>query len=101
MKGTFDCHGNLIHEGDIVKCSPGYEETLIPYTERYAGDLIIGEVIKCSQEFVYVLGVQTKGGWQHGVGYYLSANQVAIAEGTDYFTGFDLDSFNQMLGIGG
>ena len=62
MKGTFDCHGNLIHEGDIVKCSPGYEETLIPYTERYAGDLIIGEVIKCSQEFVYVLGVQTKKG---------------------------------------
>lgn len=41
MKGTFDGHGNLIHEGDIVKCRPGYEETLIPYTERYVGTLLL------------------------------------------------------------
>lgn len=48
-----------------------------------------------------MLSVQTNGVWQHGVGYYLSADQIVIAEGADYFTEFDLDSFNQMLGIGG
>ena len=104
MKGTFDGHGNVIRVGDQVKCCPGREGSRVPYTDRFfAGDLILGEVEwwPYPSGYVWVRGVETQGNWQPGDGFCLESEQVVVVKNGDVIGEFDLDSFNQMLGIGG
>lgn len=104
MKEIFDGRGCVIQKGDMVECCPGQEKSPIPGIRggRFsAGNLILGEVVSVIENvisgYVSVLGIQTQGNWEQGEAFWLYPEQVVIVENKE----FDLDSFNQMLGIGG
>ena len=109
MREVFDARGRAIHKGDMVECFPDQENSLIPGIRSgfFAGDLILGEVVDVISKFVSVLGIQTHGNWEQGETFWLYPEQVVIVENGDAVEKgdavkeFDLDSFNQMLGIGG
>lgn len=114
MREVFDARGRAIHKGDMVECCPGQEKSPIPGIrgDRFsAGNLILGEVVSVIENvisgYVFVLGVQTQGDWEQGETFWLRPEQVVIVENGDAVEKgdavkeFDLDSFNQMLGIGG
>ena len=108
MKEIFDGRGCAIQKGDMVECCHGQEKSPIPGIrgDRFsAGNLILGEVLSVLvsgiSEYVFVLGVQTQGDWEQGESFWLHPEQVIIVENSDAVKEFDLNSFNQMLGIGG
>lgn len=99
MKEMFDGRGNVIRDGDRVKCCLGMESSRVPHTSIFVGNLLAGEVLGFSGCYVNVLAVETEGVWEPGISFYLKPEQVVVVD--DDAKGFDLDSFNQMLGIGG
>lgn len=100
MKEMFDGLGNIIREGDIVECCPGREESTVPYTDHlFAGDLIAGEVRGFTQGYVKVLGMRTRGNWVSGTSLFLTTDQVVSMDYSNFVDGFNLNAFNQMLGI--